>query len=257
MRDHEDDALGQAAELVLERVEVEEDGVALPAEQARRLVEDPARDAERTVHASLGGERELEWGQLEVGDGAEREPDDDLERRRRGEPGAGRQGRTQLAAQPDGRPAEERELRRDARDVAREAVSVTRPVRREGGGLTKRIRSELDRSGRLALEDDAEVDRRRQGDAACEVGELADQVDAARRPEAAPHRAVAHASCDSCVGSCGAASRRCHGWNFTVRRSIRCPSTESTVKAIPSWLTWSPGSAARPRRPKTKPATVW
>ena len=45
--------------------------------------------------------------------------------------------------------------------------------------------------------------------------------------------------------------------NSTSRRSIRVPSTSTTVKCVPSCATSSPGSGARPRRPKTKPAIVW
>src|SRR5205823_6742076 len=118
--------------------------------------------------------------------------------------------------------------------------------------LAELPRSQLDPAVvALALERDPEVERGRERDAAGEIGELADQVDAARRPEAS-----AHASCDSGASSAAAVSRRSHGWNLTVSRSIRCPSTESTVNVIPSFVTVSPGPAVRPRRPKTKPAIV-
>ena len=47
------------------------------------------------------------------------------------------------------------------------------------------------------------------------------------------------------------------GRNSTSSRWILEPSTSSTVKRRPSDRTSSPGSAARPIRSKTKPATVW
>ena len=47
------------------------------------------------------------------------------------------------------------------------------------------------------------------------------------------------------------------GRNSTSRRWILEPSTSSTQSRRPSTRTSSPGSAARPIRSKTKPATVW
>src|SRR5262249_8184729 len=58
-------------------------------------------------------------------------------------------------------------------------------------------------------------------------------------------------------GSCSPSAAEPAGVNVTVSRSIRCPSTASTRKCIPSWRTSSPGSAGRPSAPKTKPPTVW
>ena len=51
--------------------------------------------------------------------------------------------------------------------------------------------------------------------------------------------------------------RSAAGRNSTSSRWILDPSTSSTVNRSPSVRTSSPGSAARPIRSKTKPATVW
>jgi hypothetical protein len=206
----------QRHELVFKRREVEQHRMPCAAEQARRLVQDPTRHADGAMNCPLGCERELERLDVEVGDGAERDPDHDLESRRRRQPGADRQRRAQLAAEPDRRPPQERELGRDARDVPPEAGRVAGAVSRERHELVELTRVKLDRGRGLGDERDSEVERHGERNATGEIGEFSDQVDAAGRPEA-----PGHASCEGAASFAAGSSRRCHGWNFTRRRSIR------------------------------------
>jgi len=77
---------------VRERRTVEEYRDAGPSEDARCLVEDPARLPDRAQLGPLAGEGELERLELEAGRGAEGERDPRFEGRRRGEAGAPRSG---------------------------------------------------------------------------------------------------------------------------------------------------------------------
>ena len=122
---------GTADEPVLERRAVEQDRRARVAEHARRLVEDPARDADRAQLGALARERELERLELEVRDRAEGERDPDLERGGGREPGPGRQVRVDGGDEPDRRAAEGGELRRDGLAVA--APAGRRRARPVGG----------------------------------------------------------------------------------------------------------------------------
>src|SRR5581483_6561602 len=123
--------------------------------------------------------------------------------------------------------------------------------RLDGASEVAQRRAQVELVRRLDGERHAQVDRRREREPAGEIGELADQVDAPRREEAADHPPAAPASASS------SSSSACHGWKVTVSRSIRWPSIDSTLKRSPSCCTSSPGAAARPSSPKTKPASVW
>ena len=103
---------------MLERRAVEEDRGVGPAEDARRLVEDPARHPDRPQLGPLAGEGELERLELEVGRRAEREGDPHLERGGRGEAGTGRHGRVDPRGQAERRSAETGELGGDRLAVA-------------------------------------------------------------------------------------------------------------------------------------------
>jgi len=171
-------------EPVLERAAVEQDRVALTPEQRRGLVENPARHADRAQLCTLTCERQLERLELEVGDGAERKPDGDLERSRGREARADRQVRRQRAAEPDRRASEEVELGGDGLRVAHPAFRCrSAPVRRERRRSAEALRDQrhvLVDSG--DVERDAVLDRDRQHEPAAVVGVLADQVYATRRP---------------------------------------------------------------------------
>ena len=66
---------------VLEAAAIEEDGLSLATEDRRRLIEDPAGDADRAQLGSLARRRERHRRQCERRRLAQRQPDCDLERR--------------------------------------------------------------------------------------------------------------------------------------------------------------------------------
>src|SRR5947208_16891687 len=109
---------------------------------------------------------ELQRIELELRHSAERDTDDDLERRRRREPCADRQSRRELALDATCGPAERTELVLDGVDVA---LPLQRRV----------LRRETNVRRRLAAQGDPRLDRDGQDEASDEVGVLADEVDAA------------------------------------------------------------------------------
>ena len=128
-------------EPLLERAAVEQDGMALATEQRRRLVEDPARHADRSQLGALARERELERLEHEVRNRTERKPDRDLERRRRREARPDRQVDADRSGEADRRPAEQVELGRDGLRVASPAP-CSRAATVGGEGLAAPKRSE-------------------------------------------------------------------------------------------------------------------
>ena len=161
--------------LVLERARVEQERVSGAAEQRRGLIHDPARDADGSMLGALQRAGEVERLDLELGDRAQSRRDRDLECRRRREAGADREVRAHGSLDPDGRPPERGQLLLDRSDVPLPAA-VVRRTRPTSSDVVSR---------RDALDANAEVERDRQHEPADEVGVLADQVDAARRPERA------------------------------------------------------------------------
>ena len=143
--DDERSVCGDRDEPVLEGAAVEQDRLAFAPEQCRRLVEDPARHADRPQLGALARERELERVDLEVRNRAERERDRDLERRRRREPRADRQVGADRSGQADGGPAEQVELGSDRLRVARPALRRrAAPVGGEGRRGAEALRAERD-----------------------------------------------------------------------------------------------------------------
>ncbi len=106
--DDERRSLRHRHEPVLERPGVDQHGVPWAAEQRRRLVEDPDRDADRARLRALACQRELEWLEL-----------------------AGREIRGHPGREPDRRPAELGELGRQLLRVPRAAPrrARSRPAR--------------------------------------------------------------------------------------------------------------------------------
>ena len=186
VEDQERGARRSVDQPVLERTAVEQDRALGRSEEARRLVEDAARDSHRPELRPLAEEGELERIELEVGNRAERERNRHLEGSGRREPRSrGKVGRDR-ARQANRRPAGIAELGGDPLHVSRPSVGA-RAVSVGGDGL--RFAVDLGHERDLALrssrcEPDAVLDRDGQNEPAAVVGVLPDQVDPPRRPDA-------------------------------------------------------------------------
>ena len=171
---------------VLERVAVEQDRALVGSEQARRLVEDPARNAHGPQLRPLAEEGELERLELEVGDGAERERERHLEGGGRREPRSGREVGRDRARQADRGPTCVGELGGHRLRVSRPSPSA-RAASVGGDGLRSPVPLGLERDLPLranGCEPDPVLDRDGQDEPAAVVGVLADEVDPPRRPDA-------------------------------------------------------------------------
>ncbi len=167
------------------------------------------------VHDAAGHAGELVLGLLrqpgrapriprQIGDGAEGPSDGNLERRRRGQPGAGRHlardrevRATERVARPEHRP-------RDAGDVAEPSAAGTAPVGLGRGAALQVVERQLARLAELGGvgaqhailarnkgDGDVAINRHRQDETVVVVGVLADQVDPAGRDRDARAHAAA------------------------------------------------------------------
>ena len=147
--DDQERGLGRDAdEPVLERTAVEQDRALVGSEQARGLVEDAARHADRPQLRPLAEEGELERLELEVGDRAERERERDLEGGGRREACSRREVGRDRARQTDRRPTGVGELGGHRLHVSRPSLAP-RAASVGGDGLRSAVALGLERD--LAL----------------------------------------------------------------------------------------------------------
>ena len=184
--DHEPDVRRNRDRSVLERVAVEQDRALGGSEQARGLVEDPARHAHRSQLRPLAEESELERLELEVGHRAESERERHLEGGRRRETPSRREVGRDRPRQADRGPTRIFELGGDRLHVS---PPSTRPRAASvgGDGLRSPVPLGLERDlvpRGSCLEPDPVLDRDGQDEPTAVVGVLPDEVDPSRRPDA-------------------------------------------------------------------------